>query len=99
MAYMRADGEGPVLHKRGEWLSNVHQDELVRTQRESWASPARCYVGPPLSGPGAYSVARLKSLGMMGLYLSRDEPMPEGAVEVATPESLREQVADEAEGE
>lgn len=85
MAYMRADGNGPVLNKRGEWLSNVHRDDVRVVQRAEWASPARCYVGAPLAGARTYSLVRLKELGMVGLYLGRDEPMPAGAVKVPTP--------------
>lgn len=85
MAYMRADGAGPVLNKRGEWLGNVHRDDVMKTQRQEWASPARCYVGPPHAGPETYTVARLKELNMVGLYLGGDESMPAGAVECPTP--------------
>lgn len=99
MAYMRADGKGPVLNKRSEWLSNVHQSELAKTQREEWASPARCYISDPLSVVGGYSVVRLKELGMVGLYLGRNEPMPAGAVEVTTPSELREPEAEKGDNE
>lgn len=90
MAYIRADGSGPVLNKRGEWLTNVHRDAVTKTQREEWASPARCYVDDPHSVPGGYSVTRLKAHGIVGLYLGRDEPMPPGATEVPTPPELLE---------
>lgn len=95
MAYMRADGSGLVLNKRGEWLSNIHRDDVRKTQEEEWASPARCYVGSPKAGPKTYSLVQLKELGMVGLYLGRDEPMPPGAVEVPTPPELTEPTATE----
>lgn len=93
MAYM-IDGRGPIWNKCGEWLSNVHRDKLREIQREEWASPARCYVGAPISGPGTYSVTRLKNEGMVGLCLGRDEPMPEGATEVPAPPELLEPAAE-----
>lgn len=87
MAYLAKDGKEPLANLAGEWLSNYcpleagwRKDPWIRTHR----------IGRPRT-LGFGTILQ----GVVGVYLTRDLPLPDGATEIPTPEQLKEPAAGE----
>ncbi len=101
MAYMTADGVGPLANKAGEWVSNhskgadalrgLHESQAEANLRQGmWLQLVR--FGEPKSGPGMHSIAQLKDMGIVGCYWREDRPLREGDTECPTPPELLEPI-------
>lgn len=99
MAYMTADGAGPLANKAGEWVSNhckganalcsLHESQVEANARQNvWLQLVQ--FGEPKSRPGMYPIARLKDMGVVGCYWREDRPLREGDTECPTPPELLE---------
>lgn len=82
MAYKMADC-GPWANRAGEFCGNCYNfpDDRPLPRNTRAGRPRPC---------GAGTTAKMEADNYIGLYLLADEPMPEGATEVPTPEKLTE---------